>query len=233
MKAFFVDLTLCTACRACQTTCNQWKGHPGEEAKPWSSDQFPKEVSSATYQLINSNETHPKGDSKVEWMYVPEQCRHCVDPPCLCIAEDVEGAVIHDTETGAVLFTEKTKTIDYSFIRQSCPYDIPRLREDNAVVKCNMCNDKVQAGELPSCVLACPTGAMTFGDETPIKILARQRLEEVRAKFPQARLGDIDAVRVIYLYPYPQADLTSRNSAEANLSTQELFGSKKKHTKLN
>ncbi len=233
MKAFFVDLTLCTACRACQTTCTQWKGHPGEETNSWSSDEY-KAITSTTYKLIHAEKAQNDGEKKIEWMYFPEQCRHCVDPPCLCVAEDVEGAVIHDTETGAVVFTEKTKAIDYSFIRQTCPYDIPKLRKDKAVIKCNMCNERVQAGKLPSCVEACPTGAMTFGDETPIKMLAQQRLKEVRAKYPQAHLGDIDSVRVIYLYPYiPAAKAFSKSKQSENklgeLSKHMGINNKTKH----
>ncbi len=30
-KAFFIDTTLCTACRGCQVACKQWHDLPAEE----------------------------------------------------------------------------------------------------------------------------------------------------------------------------------------------------------
>jgi formate dehydrogenase iron-sulfur subunit len=43
---------------------------------------------------------------------------------------------------------------------------------------------------------------MHFGDREEIVDLARKRLQQVRARFPQATLIDPDEVRVIYLVAY-------------------------------
>ncbi len=222
MKAFFVDLTLCTACRGCQVACKQWKDLPAEKTTNWGSHQNPKELSETTYKLVHFKEIYPDGKDKVEWIFFPEQCRHCVDPPCLYAADD--GSIIQDENTGAVIFTENTKSADYAYVRESCPYDIPRQRADKIIVKCDMCNDRVQEGKLPSCVLTCPTGAMTFGDEEEIKLLAQNRLKEVLPKYPQAQLGDIDSVRVVYLFPYTPVDIFPKAVAEVKpLTRRELF----------
>jgi carbon-monoxide dehydrogenase iron sulfur subunit len=35
-------------------------------------------------------------------------------------------------------------------------------RDGRAVVKCDLCIERTQAGEEPACVSACPTGALAF-----------------------------------------------------------------------
>ncbi|CCH49727.1 4Fe-4S dicluster domain-containing protein [Pseudodesulfovibrio piezophilus] len=197
-KTFFIDLTKCTACRGCQVACKQWKKLPGEETENWGSHQNPKDLNGNTLKLVRFSEVEE--DEKMQWLFFPEQCRHCVEPPCLD-AMTVPGAIVHDQETGAVVYTELTaKEPDKDLFRMSCPYDIPRLNEETGrVVKCDMCNDRVKAGMLPSCVKTCPTGTMNFGDREDMLELAEERLAKAQEKFPDAELVDADEVRVIYL----------------------------------
>jgi len=197
-KTFFVDLTKCTACRGCQIACKQWKKLPAEQTENWGSHQNPKDLSGKTIRLVRFNEVEVNG--RLEWLFFPEQCRHCVEPPCLDAAE-VEGAIIHDQDTGAVVYTEMTaKQADKDAFRASCPYDIPRVNEETGqVVKCDMCNDRVKAGMRPACVTSCPTGTMNFGDREEMLALAEERLAKAQEKWPDAELIDADDVRVIYL----------------------------------
>ncbi len=207
MKAFFVDMTLCTACRGCQVACKQWKNLPAEETHNWGSHQNPKELTGNTYKLVHFKEIPVEGaTNRVDWVFFPEQCRHCYDPPCI-YAFFEEGSAIHDEETGAVLFTDITKLEDYESARSYCPYDIPRQREDGVITKCDMCIDRVRDNKLPACVQTCPTGAMKFGDEKEIYDYAQKRLAEVLPKYPKAELADPDSVRVIYLFPYPALEV--------------------------
>ncbi len=231
MKAFFVDLTICTACRGCQVACKQWKNLPAEETHNWGSHQNPKEVSGNTYKVVHFREV-PTGKRSVDWTFFPEQCRHCFEPPCFYTADfETEGSVIHDEETGAVLFTDLTKEVDYAEVRESCPYDIPRQREDGVITKCDMCYDRVIDGKLPSCVLACPTGTMHFGEESEMLALAEKRLLEVLPKYPTAHLGDPDAVRVIYLFPYPANDVFDNAIATVKPRTRRNLFARSKTSK--
>ena len=43
-KSFFVDLTLCTACRGCQVACKQWKDLPAEQTRNLGSHQNPQDL---------------------------------------------------------------------------------------------------------------------------------------------------------------------------------------------
>jgi formate dehydrogenase iron-sulfur subunit len=112
----------------------------------------------------------------------------------------LEGAILKDEATGAVLFTEKTKKLKGQEIITSCPYNIPRLdKKTKQLSKCTMCFDRVKNGLLPACVQTCPTGAMSFGDRADMLDKANKRLAEVQKKFPKASLLDPDDLRVIYL----------------------------------
>lgn len=195
-KSFFIDTTLCTACRGCQVACKQWHNLPAELTVNRGTFENPPDVSFDTYKVVRMREEEI--DGKLRWLFFPEQCRHCDEPPCRDTAGDPR-AIFKDSETGAVIFTAMTKHLNTNEIIESCPYNIPRAAEDGTLAKCDMCNDRVQNGLLPMCVQTCPTGAMSFGDAKEIQDMAKQRLQIVKEKYPKALLIDADTLQVIYL----------------------------------
>lgn len=197
-KAFFIDTTLCTACRACQVACKQWHDLPAEKTKNLGTYQNPADLSFDTYKLVRMNEEVIGG--RLQWLFFPEQCRHCVEAPCLETAGD-EGAIYQDP-SGAIIYTAQTKRLNAAEIIESCPYNIPRKGPDGTLAKCDMCLDRVINGLLPACVQTCPTGAMNFGDRDAMLQMAQKRLDMVRKTNPQATLLDPDDVSVIYLTAY-------------------------------
>ncbi|MDY0221675.1 MAG: 4Fe-4S dicluster domain-containing protein [Desulfobacterium sp.] len=200
-KSFFVDLTLCTACRGCQVACKQWKKLPAEKTRNVGSHQNPQDLSSKTIRLVRFNEVRDdKG--KLNWFFFPEQCRHCIEPPCKHIANMYNSdAVIQDKETGAVMMTDRAILPEGRLESwQLCPYNVPRKDEETGLwSKCDMCNDRVKVGMLPACVTSCPTGTMNFGNRDEMLELAHRRLAEVQKTKPHAYLADPESVRVIYL----------------------------------
>jgi formate dehydrogenase iron-sulfur subunit len=195
-KSFFIDTSLCTACKGCQVACKQWHDLPAEKTVNRGTYQNPADLSFVTYKLVRFNETVV--DGKLKWLFFPDQCRHCLEPPCEMTAED-PGAIFRDPATGAVLFTAYSKDIDTQEVIEACPYNIPRTAVDGTLAKCDMCNDRVRNGLLPACVKTCPTGAMNFGDRDEILVMAKNRLATVKKTYPKAKLLDPDDVRVIYL----------------------------------
>ena len=198
-KSIFIDTSKCTACRGCQIACKQWNKNGTEKTFNRGSHQNPPDLSPTTFKLVRFNEVEEMG--KLAWYFFPDQCRHCLEPPCKERADsEVKSAIIKDEETGAVLYTDLTKKLNGQEILISCPYHIPRVdKRSKRLFKCTMCLDRVKNNLLPACVKTCPTGAMSFGDRKPILEKAQRRLTEVKKKYPRASLLDPEDVRVIYL----------------------------------
>ncbi|MCK4388836.1 MAG: formate dehydrogenase [Desulfobacterales bacterium] len=191
-KSFFIDTSICTACRGCQVACKQWHNLPAEKTKNRGTYENPADLSFVTYKLVRFSEVVVNG--KFKWLFFPEQCRHCLEAPCLETADDPK-AILKDPATGAIIFTAQTKNLDTQEIIDACPYNIPRAAKDGTLAKCDMCIDRVENGLLPACVLTCPTGAMSFGDREEMLALAKKRAAVVKG----ARLLDAADARVIYL----------------------------------
>src|SRR4030042_257253 len=200
-KSFFIDTTKCTACRGCQIACKQWNKNPGTKTVQTGSHQNPADLSASTFKLVRFSEIETGGEPK--WYFFPDQCRHCMEPPCKSTAESAGSKAIgKDEETGAVVFNPKVKVkaADFKSIKESCPYDIPRWDEKSgAMAKCTMCFDRLKGGLTPACVKSCPTGAMSFGDRKTLLDMANKRLEEVKKRYKDALLADANDVRAIYL----------------------------------
>jgi len=201
-KSFFVDLTLCTACRGCQVACKQWKKLPAEKTRNVGSHQNPQDLSSKTLRLVRFKETRD-AQGQLKWLFFPEQCRHCIEPPCMYMLNTYAGdAVSRDPDTGAVVYSEKAKIGKHNDLDPHliCPYNVPRRDEQTGKwTKCDMCIDRVRAGMKPACVQTCPTGTMNFGDRGDMLELAQKRLKQVQKTNPDAYLTDPEDTRVIYL----------------------------------
>lgn len=195
-KSFFIDTTLCTACRGCQVACKQWHYLPAEKTVNRGTYQNPADLSFVTYKLVRFEEVVVGG--KLKWLFFADQCRHCLEPPCEMTADDPK-AIFSDSATGAVLYTANTKKLDAQAVVDACPYNIPKAAKDGTLAKCDMCIDRVENGLLPACVKTCPTGAMNFGNREEILAMARKRLAAVKKTDPKAKLLDPDDIRVIFL----------------------------------
>ncbi|UCE51224.1 MAG: formate dehydrogenase [Desulfobacterales bacterium] len=195
-KSFFIDTTLCTACRGCQVACKQWHALPAEETENRGTYQNPADLSFDTYKLVRMREQVI--DGKLRWLFFPDQCRHCLEGPCQDVAGE-PSAIYTSESTGAVIYTANTRQLDAAEIIEACPYNIPRKGADGTLAKCDMCNDRVENGLQPACVKVCPTGAMNFGERDDMLALAQSRLTEVKKKFPKAMILDPDDVRTIYM----------------------------------
>ncbi|OIO00935.1 MAG: formate dehydrogenase [Desulfovibrionaceae bacterium CG1_02_65_16] len=201
-KTFLIDTSRCTACRGCQIACKEWKGFPAVHTKQTGTHQNPPDLGPYNYKLVRFQEYKMK--TRVEWLFFPEQCRHCLEPGCKAGADAIlEGAIIRDPTTGAIIFTELTKKLteqQAKDVQAMCPYNIPRWdKKEGKLTKCDMCIDRLQAGMVPACVKTCCTGCMNFGERDAMLKLAQERLATVKKNHPKAMLLDPEDVSVIYL----------------------------------
>ncbi len=175
-KAMLVDLSKCTACKACQVACKNWNGLPAETTSNFGSMQNPKDLSPFTFTLIRFQETE-NSDGSVKWVFRNDKCYHCTDAGCMkacpvpgCITRTPQGAVVLDS----------SKCIGCKYCYHACPFHIPRFDEKTEkMYKCHFCHDRLEVGLSPACAKACPTGAITFGDKPAMVKKAHARASEI------------------------------------------------------
>jgi formate dehydrogenase iron-sulfur subunit len=204
--AIFVDSTVCSGCRACQVACKQWHDLPAEETLNRGTYENPPDLSGTTYKVVRMKEV--VADGKLRWLYFPEQCRHCIDAPCLEVAAE-PAAIYRDDATGAIVYTSGTKELVADEIIEACPYNIPRKGPNGVLSKCDMCNDRTRNGLQPACVKTCPTGAMNFGPREEMIAKAEKRLAEIQEIHPKAILTHPEEVSVFYLLAHDPFDYHS------------------------
>jgi formate dehydrogenase iron-sulfur subunit len=195
--SILVDTSRCTGCRGCQISCKQWNQLPGTKTKNMGTYQNPQDLSAETWKLVRFADGK-NGDGKPYWFFFTDQCRHCLSPGCMSQAE--KGEIVQDEKTGAVLFTPKTKDMNFKATVEACPYNIPRQDPKSKVLfKCTMCFDRITDNQVPACVKTCPTGTLVFGERDKILALAKRRVDKLKKTYPKAAALNAEDVRVIYI----------------------------------
>jgi carbon-monoxide dehydrogenase iron sulfur subunit len=101
---------------------------------------------------------------------VPLQCRHCEDAPCVRVCPS--GALSRVNEASPVLVAQ-AKCIGCSFCVEACPFGVIRLARCQepgvidgraAVIKCDLCVNRLAFGLQPACVSSCPVKALSFAE---------------------------------------------------------------------
>ena len=138
--AFEVNLDQCSGCKACVTACHSLNGLDDEET--WRS-----------VGLLYSDDWRAPFQATVT-----TACHHCVDPGCLngcpVLAYD------KDPVTGIVRHLDD-QCIGCQYCVMKCPYEVPKYSARRGIVrKCDMCSNRLAAGEAPACVQACPNEAI-------------------------------------------------------------------------
>jgi [DsrC]-trisulfide reductase subunit O len=131
-------------------------------------------------------------------------CNHCDNPPCVRVCPT--GATWKRKEDGIVMM-DWHRCIGCRYCMAACPYGSrsfnwvdPRLglktlnpdfptRDKGVVEKCTFCYERLVTGKLPSCVEACPAGALLFGDVNNPASEIRRRLEAQRTIRRKPELG--------------------------------------------
>jgi Fe-S-cluster-containing dehydrogenase component/DMSO reductase anchor subunit len=139
---FQVDLDRCTGCKACVTACHSLNGLEEDE----------------TWRFVGL--LHGGTPEAPLQQTVTTACHHCVDPACLkgCPVEAYEK----DPITGIVKHLDD-QCIGCQYCTLTCPYEVPQYSAKKGIVrKCDMCSDRLSAGEAPACVQACPNEAISI-----------------------------------------------------------------------
>lgn len=88
-------------------------------------------------------------------------CNHCEDPLCV---KSCPTKALGKREDGIVLIDEN-KCIGCRYCEWACPYGSPQFnKKTGAMTKCHLCHDRLDKGQRPVCVEACPMRALDFGE---------------------------------------------------------------------
>jgi formate dehydrogenase iron-sulfur subunit len=179
--AILYDAYKCIGCRACEQACKEYNDLPSEST-------VPSDLSAVTWNLIQQR----RGVDPADHPFFNYQCMHCTEAACV---EVCSTGALHRDERGFVAL-EADQCNGCGYCTQFCPFGVPHLGGTNTLTgeaqaaKCNFCQDRVRAGYGgPSCVEACPTGALTWGRRDVLLAEARNRVAHLQAEGDgQARL---------------------------------------------
>lgn len=172
--AFYMDMTLCTGCKACMVACKD--KHDLDIGVNWR-----RVVEYTGGEWIKEGDTFRHN---VFAYYVSIACNHCASPICV---ESCPTTAMHKNAYGIVVLDQE-KCVGCHYCEWGCPYGAPQYDEKKGcMTKCDFCMDYLVEGQDPSCVAACPTRALHFGE-----------LEELEQQFRGSNALD----------PLPNAELT-------------------------
>jgi Fe-S-cluster-containing dehydrogenase component/DMSO reductase anchor subunit len=139
---FHVDMERCIGCKCCVVACNEQNGNPA--AINW---RRVGEIEGGFFPAASRS-------------YLSMGCNHCVEPTCLtgCPVD----AYAKDPATGIVRHSAEA-CIGCQYCTWNCSYGVPQYNPERGVVgKCDMCYGRLELGQAPACVSACPEGAIAI-----------------------------------------------------------------------
>jgi len=140
---FDLDISKCSACGACAIACM---------------DQNDVDTSLGFPPLRRIFEAEHNG----KYFYLSIACMHCEDAPC--IRSCPSGCLRKDPATNFTIYMGE-KCIACHSCAIACPFGIPSFGKDGTITKCDGCYIRVKYGLQPTCVLACPSGALSLCEQ--------------------------------------------------------------------
>lgn len=184
-KALLIDITKCIGCMQCSAACKAGHKQPGDPEPTLSATAF--------------TAVEPRGDK-----FVRRMCLHCEDPSCASVCP--VGAIIK-TAQGAVRY-DGAKCIGCRYCMIACPFSVPKYEWNKLapyVTKCDMCAERVLAGNPTLCSEACPTGATLFGSREDLLMEAHKRIVENPGVYVPRIYGEkeVGGTSVLYISDVP------------------------------
>ncbi len=192
------DITRCIGCRKCEEACNKVNQLPAPE-KPFDDLTMLDNVrrtDDKTYTVVNRF----PNDSGTSPVYVKKQCNHCLEPAC---ASACFVKALKKHKTGAVVY-DASLCVGCRYCMVACPFNIPAYEYNSAfsprIMKCTMCQPRLEKGLLPGCVESCPKEALTFGTRKQLLKIAKQRIQKYPKRYIDHVYGEYEMGGTGWLY---------------------------------
>jgi tetrathionate reductase subunit B len=185
-----IDSTVCSSgCDECVSACNR-ENHLSDGKSPTDA------------QWIRKVELKDRRTGKATSL--PVMCQHCANPPCVDVCPT--GASMKRAD--GIVLVDRHSCIGCRYCMMACPYkarsfvheaisnqnpEVPRGK--GCVESCTMCVHRVDKGQQPACVEACPTQAILFGDLADPASPIAQKVARIATTQIRADLGLDTGVR--------------------------------------
>jgi molybdopterin-containing oxidoreductase family iron-sulfur binding subunit len=177
-----LDLSRCIGCRRCVYACVRENNQSRDPQIHWIR-VLEMEKSTGVDVLSSTPYYNPETVPQPDKFYMPVQCQHCKNPPCVKVCpvratwKEPDGIVVIDYDRcvgcrccmaacpyGARHFNWGEPSLAAADLNPETHYLGNRPRPRGVVEKCTFCIQRVRKGLYPACVEVCPVGARKFGN---------------------------------------------------------------------
>ena len=188
-----VDTTRCIGCRACEVACGEEHDLLVPDVLSDGALEAERNTSVDQYMVVNSYDTE-SGE-----VFVKKQCMHCYQAACAAACPTV---AMNQTMKGPVIW-DGDKCLGCRYCMTSCPFDMPKFEYGEwnpKIVKCTLCFERLEEGQKPACVEACPTDTLMFGTRVKNLEIARHRIYSHPDKYVHQIYGEHEVGGTGYIY---------------------------------
>jgi anaerobic dimethyl sulfoxide reductase subunit B len=160
--AFSFDVNLCSGCLACVVACQDQNDLDSDIA----------------LRRVTTHEQTEDGRTKIASLSLA--CLHCGDAPCRMVCPT--GAIFLREDSG-IVDIHRDLCIGCHSCLLACPFGAPQFAADHKMIKCDLCQVRVENDLDPACVRICTTGALKID---AIERVSRQKAEQASRIMLQA-----------------------------------------------
>lgn len=177
---YALNISKCRGYRDCVKACRQENNLPEDGSMDYIRVH---EIDKGSFEIDGEGTQYVHEVPQEEKFYLPMQCMHCENPPCVPVCptkatwKEKDGTVVIDYNWcigcryceaacpyWARRFNWKEPSVPAEKVNPDQHYLGNRKRMKGVMEKCHFCTHRTREGRQPACQEACPTGARIYGN---------------------------------------------------------------------